>query len=53
MDRVNGRDGRDDGIRYFPLIFLLFTSYFFLSFNFSSHSFLLFFQEILEGYGAV
>ena len=38
MDRVGGRDdggsGRDDGRRYFPLIFLLVTSYFSLSFDF-------------------
>ena len=33
MDRVDGggEGGRDDGRRYFPLIFLLFTSYFSLS----------------------
>ena len=35
MDRVDGRDdagsGRDDDRRYFPLIFLLFTSYFSIS----------------------
>ena len=35
MDRVDGGDdggGRDEGRRYFPLIFLLVTSYFSLSF---------------------
>ena len=44
MDRVDGGDdcgGRDDGRKYFPLIFLLFTSYFSLSFDFSPLSFLL------------
>ena len=47
MDRVDGGDdddgggGRDDGRRYFPLILLLFTSYFSLSFDFSPLSFLL------------
>ena len=45
MDRVDGEDdggsGRDDGRTYFPLIFLLFTSYFSLSFDFSPLSFLL------------
>ena len=44
MDRVDGGDdcgGRDDRRRYFPLIFLLVTSYFSLSFDFSSLSFLL------------
>ena len=44
MDRVDGRDdggGRDEGRRYFPLIFLLVTSYFSLSFDFSPLSFLL------------
>ena len=38
MDMIDGGDdgggGRDDGRRYFPLIFLLFTSYFSLSFDF-------------------
>ena len=46
MDRVDGGDdggGRDDSRRYFPLIFLLVTSYFSLSFDFSPLSFLLFF----------
>ena len=51
MDRVDGGDdddgGRDDGRRYFPLIFLLFTSYFSLSFDFSPF-FFLFFKNILE-----
>ena len=44
MDTVDGGDdggGRDDGRRYFPLIFLLFTSYFSLSFDFPPLSFLL------------
>ena len=47
MDRVDGGDdddgvgGTNDGRRYFPLIFLLFTSYFSLSFDFSPLSFLL------------
>ena len=44
MDRVDGRDdggGRDEGRRYFPLIFLLVTSYFSLSFDFSPLSFVL------------
>ena len=44
MDKVDGGDnggGKDDGRRYFPLIFLLFTSYFSLSFDFSPLSFLL------------
>ena len=39
MDTVDCRDdggGRDEGRRYFPLIFLLVTSYFSLSFDFSS-----------------
>ena len=47
MDRVDGGDdgrGRDEGRRYFPLIFLLVTSYFSLSFEFSP----LFFFNILE-----
>ena len=39
MDKVDGRDdggnGRDDGRRYFPVIFLLVTSYFSLYFDFS------------------
>ena len=38
MDRIDGEDdgrGRDEGRRYFSLIFLLVTSYFCLSFNFS------------------
>ena len=38
MNRVYGGDdggGRDEGRRYFPLIFLLVTSYFSLSFDFS------------------
>ena len=42
--RVDGGDdggGRDEGRRYFPLIFLV-TSYFSLSFDFSPLSFLLF-----------
>ena len=47
IDRVDGGDdgrgGRDDGRRYFPLIFLLFTSYFSLSFDFSPLYFLLLF----------
>ena len=46
MDTVDGGDdggGRDEGRRYFPLIFLLLTSYFSLSFDFSPLSFLLFF----------
>ena len=46
MDRVDGGDdgggGRDDGRRYFPLIFLLFSSDFSLSFDFFPLSF--FFQ---------
>ena len=45
MDRVDGGDdgeGRYEGRRYFLLIFLLITSYFTLSFNFSPLSFLLF-----------
>ena len=45
MDRVDGGDdggGRDDGRRYFPLIFLLFTSYFSLSFDFSPLFFITF-----------
>ena len=37
----NGRSGIDDGKRYFPLIFLLFTSYFSLSLIFL----LLFFSQ--------
>ena len=45
MDRVDGRDdgggGRDDGRRYFPLNFLLFTSYF----SFSVIFLLLFFSS--------
>ena len=45
-DRVDGGDdgggGRDDGRRYFPLIFLLFTSYFSLSFDISPLFFLTF-----------
>ena len=44
MNRVAGGDdggGRDEGRRYFPLIFLLVTSYFSLSFYFSPLSFLL------------
>ena len=44
MDRVDGGDdggGRDEGRRYFPLIFLLVTSYFSLSFDFSPLCFLL------------
>ena len=54
MDRVDGRDdgggGRDTGRRYFPLIFLLVTSYFSLSFDFfssifSSSSFFLTFHK--------
>ena len=46
MDRV---DGGDDGRRYFLLIFLLVTSYFSLSFDFSPLSFLLlFFFNISE-----
>ena len=46
MDRVDGGDdggGRDDGRRYFPLIFFLVTSYFSLSFDFYPLSFLLLF----------
>ena len=42
MDRVDGRDdggGRDEGRRDFPLIFLIVTSYFSLSFDFSPLSF--------------
>ena len=42
MDRVDGGDddgGRDEGRRYFPLIFLLVTFYFSLSFDFSPLSF--------------
>ena len=38
MDRVDGEDdggGRDEGRRYFPLIFLLVTCYFSFSFDFS------------------
>ena len=45
MDRVDGgydSGGRDEGRRYFPLIFLLVTSYFSLSFDFSPLYFLLF-----------
>ena len=46
MGRVDGKDdgggGRDDGRRYFPLIFLLFTSYFSLSFEFCPLFFLTF-----------
>ena len=51
MDRVDGGDnggGRDDGRRYFRLIFLLVTSYFSLSFYFSPLSFLLLFFNISE-----
>ena len=51
MDRVGGRDdggsGRDDGRRYFPLIFLLVTSDFSLSFDFSPLAFLLFLLFLL------
>ena len=46
INRVDGRDdggGRDEGRRCFPLIFLLVTSYFSLSFDFSPLSFLPFF----------
>ena len=46
MDRVDGEDdsgGRNEGRRYFPLIFLLVTSYFSLSFDFSPLSFLFYF----------
>ena len=46
MDRVDGGDDgvdRDEGRRYFPLIFLLVTSYFSLSFDVSPLSFLLLF----------
>ena len=46
-NEVDGGDdggGRDDGRRYFPLIFLLVTSYFSLSFDFSPLFFLLFFS---------
>ena len=45
-DRVDGGDdgrGRDEGRRYFLLIFLLVTSYFSLSFDFSPLSFLFLF----------
>ena len=46
MDRIDGRDDgggvRDDDRRYFTLIFLLFTSSFSLSFDFSPLSFILF-----------
>ena len=50
MNRVDGGDdgggGRDNGRRYFSPIFLLFTSYFSLSFDFSPLSFLpLFFKQ--------
>ena len=47
MDRVDGGDdgrGRDEGRRYFPLIFLLVTSYFSLSFDFSPLFFSFFFN---------
>ena len=46
MDRVDG-GGRDEGRRCFPLIFLLLSSYFSLSFDFSplSFFFLLTFQK--------
>ena len=51
MDRVGGRDdggsGRNDGRRYFPLIFLLVTSDFSLSFDFSPLAFLLFLLFLL------
>ena len=46
MDRVDGEDdsgGRNEGRRYFPLIFLLVTYYFSLSFDFSPLSFLFYF----------
>ena len=46
MDRVDDGDdggGRDEGRRYFSLIFLLVTSYFSLSFDFSPLSFLFLF----------
>ena len=46
MERVDG-GGRDDGRRYFPLIFLLVTSYLSLSFDFSPLSFLPSFYLIL------
>ena len=54
MDRVEGGDdggGRDDGRRFSHLFFLLVTSYFSLSFDFSPPSFLLllFFLNISEG----
>ena len=41
-------DGRDDGRRYFILIFLLFTSYFSLSSDFSP--LFVFFLNILEAW---
>ena len=52
MDRVDGGDdgegGRDDGRRYFSLIFLLFTSYLSLSLIFLLFLFLFFFKIIKE-----
>ena len=51
MDRVDGGDdggGRDDGRRYFRLIFLLVTSYFSLSFDFCPLYFLLLFFSIIS-----
>ena len=50
MDRVDGRDdgegGRDDGRRYFPLIFLLFH-FLFLSFFDFSPFFLFYFRRMI------
>ena len=43
VDGGNDGGGRDEGRRYFPLIFLLVTSYFSLSFDFSPLYFLLLF----------
>ena len=51
LDRVDGRDdgegGRDDGRRFFPLIFLLFTSYFSLSLIFLPLIFFFLFSFLL------
>ena len=61
MDRVDGRDdgkgGRDDGRRYFSLIFLLLTSYFSLSLLFHLFLFFSYFflnlRRVTYGYGGV
>ena len=48
MDRVDGADdgrGRNEGRRYFPLIFLLVTSYFSLEFSPLSFFLLFFFLK--------